>query len=292
MDYCETSIRQLCALYYEAKEKQLIQLATPIQKQVLSATKTTDTRIVLTAWPNRLETRLEDDEMGYAIISRLGIGLPQLLGYQKDSHIEPCLACSKGQDGERQNGTRNAAHMAQCPYTRIRRHNKVAFTVMQAMNAAGIIATRERQLPGTQHSADIWATNPLPTHPNDQYFLIDVTICQAYSSRNEALPNTAMTLRAAHKRKIQKYKNIANQTNAHVQPIAMSTYGAMHQGTTDFLKRLAIIAEANGTYFPDLDNDFVLQWRRNIAFQLARATAKAVFDTATKHNYNALLLGP
>ena len=72
----------------------------------------------------------------------------------------------------------------------------------------------------------------------------------------------------------------------------MSTYGAMHQGTTDFLKRLAIIAEANGTYFPDLDNDFVLQWRRNIAFQLARATAKAVFDTATKHNYNALLLGP
>ena len=65
--------------------------------------------------------------------------------------------------------------MAQCPYTRIRRHNKVAFTVMQAMNAAGIIATRERQLPGTQHSADIWATNPLPTHPNDQYFLIDVT---------------------------------------------------------------------------------------------------------------------
>ena len=100
MDYCETSIRQLCALYYEAKEKQLIQLATPIQKQVLSATKTTDTRIVLTAWPNRMETRLEDDEMGYAIISRLGIGLPQLLGYQKDSHIEPCLACSKGQGYE------------------------------------------------------------------------------------------------------------------------------------------------------------------------------------------------
>ena len=57
---------------------------------------------------------------------------------------------------------------------------KNAFTVMQAMNTAGIIATRESRLPGTQYSADIWVINLPPTYPNDQYFLIDVTICQAY----------------------------------------------------------------------------------------------------------------
>ena len=57
---------------FEILVKQLYTNASSRQLQLLTAMEQKATRIILTAWPNRQATRLNNDQMKHAICHRLG----------------------------------------------------------------------------------------------------------------------------------------------------------------------------------------------------------------------------
>jgi hypothetical protein len=267
---------------FHCELQQLYDKASPQQKQLLVAMKDPATRTVLTAWPSRPETRLNNQEMTHAILHRMGIGLKELLGITQESYNNKCWACNRGKA--------NAEHMNSCGATRKQRHDDMVICTKEMLADAGISSMLEKQVgitnqPGQQKKIDLWFRNQAPANTSQQHIMLDVTVIQAFSTTNDTeLPQTGKEMKTAADNKRTKYATEAIALSAQVQPMVFTTLGAIHKEVTQFIKGTAKFAQQNQTYYPSVNFDFNVKWRQNFAFQMARSTAKAAYKAFQIHD--------
>lgn len=229
----------------------------------------------MSAWPNRKETRLEDDEIIYELRSKLGCGMDQL--FQLDPTAQSnCQACGNTIPV-------SAEHMASCAHTRQRRHDEVVRAVADVVQQAGQKPLLEHQLSG-QHRIDIFFRDRLTLDSTKQFVMLDVTVVQPYATSGQSDLTSRDTMQRAVNAKNVKYVPMAPSFNARVLPMPFTTLGAHHHTLMpSFLNHMAECARLAAIYFPELDRKLQVVWRENISFALARSTARAAKESAAKH---------
>lgn len=261
---------------HEQSLKHLHNTLTGKLRQAFEASKAWGTRYVLTVRPNRPDTVLTDIQMIHVIRTRMGIGITEFHGLHHQTRHQQCRACNKP-------GCKAAPeHMLSCAYTRIKRHDAVVVAVQNAIMSAGVNSQYEHNT-GPSQRIDLLLHHPAPESANQTKMMIDVTVLESYPYKTDVLPKTQLKLQTANTNKIQKYKNVATQLNASVQPLAFTTLGAMSVQTREFFKELQRMAQVKHQYFPDVDRSFQVVWQENIAFGLARATTNYACIAADKH---------
>ena len=272
---------------FEILVKRLKTDASPRQLQLLTAMENKGTRIILTAWPNRQATRLDNDQMKHAICHRMGVGLKELLGMDIESYESKCLACNSG--------ALVAEHMNSCRSTRIKRHDTVVTCTQEMLEDAGIHGVLEKRVGivdnlGERKKIDIWFRNQMPINASQTHVMADVTVIQAFSTTNTEIPDTVKLMKAAATKKRATYASEALALSAVVQPLVFNTLGAMHTEVDSFIKGMAKFAEQNQTYYPSVNLNFNVKWRQNFAFQVARSTADAAYGAMQRHFHGTSLV--
>ena len=274
---------------FETLVGRLMTNANPRQLQLLTAMENKATRIILTAWPNRPATRLNNDQMNHALCHRLGVGLKELLGMDIESVAAKCQGCKTG--------TLMAEHMNSCPSSRIERHDTIVTCTQAMLDDAGLhgviekpVGTANLDQQGNRKKIDIWFRNQSPTNVSQTHVMVDVTVIQAFSTKTSEIPDTVKLMKTAATKKRVTYANEARALSAVVQPLVFNTLGAMHAEVDSFIKGMAKFAEQNQTYYPSVDFNFNVKWRQNFAFQIARSTANAAYKAMRIHSSNTTLV--
>ena len=259
--------------------------STPKQIQRMQANKAMGATAILAAWPKSKETTLDNWSFVHSVRTRIGFGLEQHLNLYQNQHQVPplqpdCQACNKP------HAKAVPEHLSSCPRIALKRHNEVVAMIHRMIEAAGVrsvVLEKDVGL-GNNKRIDIWFRNPRPTNPLKPYFMVDPTIIQSFHANNTSAPNTTAKLTQAFNNKTTTYANAANQYAATLVPLPFTTFGAFHGEFTVFLKTMAKIGVATDAVDPEKTRDFAVQWKTNILFSIARATAKYAAQAAFWHN--------
>jgi hypothetical protein len=266
--------------YHSSLLKDYTNSCNSLQLQILTAQRAQGARTILTTWPKRNETRLEDYPFIHAIRTRLGIGLPHLLKiHNNDMDDAPqCHACLTGVHHRAV-----PEHFISCPTTHQNTHKAVINDLFNCTQAAGITeATIERPV-GDGLSIDLWIKDPSPKNPLQPYYMIDPTIIQSFNANQPSPPVTSQLLKQANSAKKQTYAASALAHSATVVPLAFTSFGAYHYEFKQFLENMSRIAIATGNHFPSVDGSFTNTWRTNILFTIARSIAHNASEAVRRH---------
>ena len=164
--------------------------------QAWVATQYVGANDVMAIAPNRQESTLTDYELRYAIYQRLGL-LDHLLELDRfNSPTGTCLTCN------RPNIT--AAHFSNCGHSCKEKHNHLVRLHHGVLEAAGVNARIELQVPNARRKIDLFYQDPKPDSVNIKNVMADLTIIQAYNPDNTTVPDTTRLLNTASKAKSNK----------------------------------------------------------------------------------------
>jgi hypothetical protein len=272
-------IPQLLSDHYNSLQRQHLADSSIPQKQVFNACLAKGANTILSTWPKRPETQLDDFPFIHAIRTRLGIGLPEFFGTPCQAQAPPCHACNNNL-----NRKAVAEHFTSCPTTHQATHNAITTELFNCAKAAGITeSTIEKVFPENGLKIDLWFRDPSPEQPLQPYYMIDPTIIQAFNPNQPVVPNTMKLLKQKCTTKRTHYAHTAFAHSATVVPLAFTSFGAYHHEFDIFLKHMTRTATSTGNHFPDIDGSFSNYWRTNILFTIARATATNAAEAARRH---------
>ena len=116
--------------------------------------------------------------------------------------------------------------------------------------------------------------------PNGKGAIVDVTRIAPFIHESTQIQDSSKIFAAAESYKKKKYQEASAYENAVSYPF-MTRFGGLGNDAKKFLRRMKAVALAKGRYRPGIDQlneEFIKEWRENIACSVARAKALNVHD--------------